>query len=183
MFQSTLSCLIIQLIHEREAELRGTVQFVISAVQCEFHFTVCDSQGDRQCSLLLWCGSGQSFTLPLTNIWVEIKREGWFLTSLSCLPPRHCWEKSLTFPQWGWKCVWTSGSFPSRPQTEARPSAHNQQEKLSVIIPADQTAFTFQWLFPRRDRYIYTEYEPRYQPANRLSYQPDEFYVENNVCY
>lgn len=36
------------------------------------------------------------------------------LTSLSCLPPLHWENPSLS--QWGWESVWTSGSFVPRSQ-------------------------------------------------------------------
>lgn len=79
------------------------------------------------------------------TVWIEIRREFLigYLTSLSCLPPRH-WGKSFSFP-----CE--AGNV-----SELQGLSHRGRRGLSVtsqspgetqcVIPADQTAFTFQWL-------------------------------------
>lgn len=66
---------------------------------------------------------------------------------------------------------------------EACLSLHNHQEKRSVLSLLTKLPSHFSG-FPRR--YVESETcikQPLYQPANCLSYQPNEFYVENNVCY
>lgn len=81
-----------------------------------------DSQGAGEWSLFLWCGRGQSFSLLLTN-GLDRDKEGipHRIPYLSFLFASTSLGKILLFPLWGWKCVWTSGSFPSRPQ---RPVCH-----------------------------------------------------------
>lgn len=153
MFQSTLSSLVIQLTSSTWIWTQGIG-------------SVCHQYGPGTCmwiSFLLYklenclthrepengpcsCGAVE-VKVSLCSwpaVWIEIRggipRR---IPYLSFLFASTSLGKILLFPQWGWKCVWTSGSFPSRLQ---RPVCQfNHQEKLSVI-PADQTAFTFQWL-------------------------------------
>lgn len=97
--------------------------------------------------LFLWCGRGQSLSLPPTNIWMEISggipcRTPYlsFLFNAS-LPGK---KKSFTSPPVRLVICQKFRVFPVQ-AAGACLMIHNHQEKLSVI-PADQTAFTFWWL-------------------------------------
>lgn len=95
------------------------------------------------------------------------------LTSLSCLPLRH-WEKSFTSQV---RLV-SSLNFrvPPRPVCQFTISRRNWALSPLTKLPSHFDGFPRQYV--EKETFIK---QLRYQPANCLSYQPDEFCVENNV--
>lgn len=141
-----------------------------------------DSQGAGEWSLFLWCGRGQSFSLLLTSgLDRDMGGIPRWIPYISFLYASTSLGKILLFPQWGWKYVWTSGSFPSRPQRPVCQFTITRRNSVLSLLTKLPSHFSG---FPRR--YVESETcikQPLYQPAYCLSYQPNEFYVENNVCY
>lgn len=97
-------------------------------------------------------------------------------TSLSCLPPFHSsLGKSLTSPM---RLVILKkklqGVFHRGQSVNSQlPGETLRPHCLHILVAFPDNTWDRKHLLSNL----------QYQPANCLSYQPDKFYVENNVCY